>query len=224
MSNPPNQTLYVSNLNESVNKQELRRSLYSLCSQFGRIMDVVALKTRKMRGQAFVVFTDIDSATQAKRTLNAFQFYGRPLRCDYARGKSHAVMKEDGTFGQPEKKEAKPKAPKAPKADKPKAIAAAAEGEMDTSDAPEPVKPVVQENPPNSILFLSNLPDETTDTMIEMLFQQLDGFKEVRQVDGRPDIAFVEYESEDQAANAKDTLHNFKITPQNFMAIAFAKK
>jgi len=223
MSNPPNQTVYVANLNESVNKQELRRSLYSLCSQFGRIMDVVALKTRKMRGQAFIVFADIDSATQAKRTLNAFQFYGRPMRCDYARGKSHAVMKEDGTFGKPEKKkEAKPKAAKA---DKPKAIAAAAaDGEMDTADAPEPVKPVVQENPPNSILFLSNLPDETTDTMIEMLFQQLDGFKEVRQVDGRPDIAFVEYESEDQAANAKDTLQNFKITPQNFMAIAFAKK
>ena len=36
---------------------ELRRSLYSLYSQFGRIMDVVALKTRKMRGQAFVVFS-----------------------------------------------------------------------------------------------------------------------------------------------------------------------
>ena len=35
---------------------ELRRSLYFLFSQYGAVLDVVALKTPKMRGQAFVVF------------------------------------------------------------------------------------------------------------------------------------------------------------------------
>jgi U2 small nuclear ribonucleoprotein B'' len=35
---------------------ELRRTLYGLFSQFGGILDVVALKTPKMRGQAFIVF------------------------------------------------------------------------------------------------------------------------------------------------------------------------
>ena len=40
----------------------------------------------------------------------------------------------------------------------------------------------------------------------------------------RPDIAFVEYESEDQAASAKDTLHGFKLTPELSMTVVFAKK
>jgi hypothetical protein len=58
---------------------ELRRSIYSLFSQHGRIMDVVALKTRKMRGQAFVVFSTIASATAAMHAQNRAKIYGRPM-------------------------------------------------------------------------------------------------------------------------------------------------
>ena len=50
------------------------------------------------------------------------------------------------------------------------------------------------------------------------------GFKEVRLVPGRHDIAFVEFENEAQAAAAKDALQGFKITPTNTMKISFAKK
>ena len=35
---------------------ELKKSLYAIFSQFGPILDIVAMKTLKMRGQAFVVF------------------------------------------------------------------------------------------------------------------------------------------------------------------------
>lgn len=47
---------------------------------------------------------------------------------------------------------------------------------------------------------------------------------QVRQVGGRPDIAFIEYDTEGHAAEAKDTLHGFKLTPSNAMTIAYAKK
>lgn len=50
------------------------------------------------------------------------------------------------------------------------------------------------------------------------------GFKEVRLVPGRHDIAFVEFENEMQAGAAKDALQGFKITPNNAMKITFAKK
>lgn len=76
----------------------------------------------------------------------------------------------------------------------------------------------------NSILYITNLPGETTTSMLEELFGQLDGLKEVRQVGGRPDIAFIEYNNEDQAAAAKDTLQSFKLTPQHPMHIVYAKK
>ena len=50
------------------------------------------------------------------------------------------------------------------------------------------------------------------------------GFKEVRLVPGRHDIAFVEFENEVQAGAARDALQGFKITPTHAMKISFDKK
>lgn len=52
--------------------------------------------------------------------------------------------------------------------------------------------------PANKILFVQNLPEASTSQMLSMLFQQFPGYKEVRLVEGRPGIAFVEYENEMQ--------------------------
>ena len=48
----PIQTLYVNNLNDKLPKEQLKEELYLLFSQFGSILDVVALKTERMKGQA----------------------------------------------------------------------------------------------------------------------------------------------------------------------------
>jgi len=40
---------------------------------------VVALKTAKMSGQAHVVFRDIQTATQAMRALQSFEFFGKEM-------------------------------------------------------------------------------------------------------------------------------------------------
>ena len=58
---------------------ELKKCLYAMFSQFGRIMDVVCLKTFKLRGQAWVVFTDAAAATNALRTMQGFPFFDKPL-------------------------------------------------------------------------------------------------------------------------------------------------
>lgn len=52
--------------------------------------------------------------------------------------------------------------------------------------------PTVDAGESNNILFVGNLPDGATAEMLEVLFKQIKGFKEVRQVTGRPDIAFIE--------------------------------
>lgn len=80
------------------------------------------------------------------------------------------------------------------------------------------------EQPPNQILFLTNLPEETNEMMLSMLFNQFPGFKEVRLVPNRHDIAFVEFSSELQSSAAKEALQGFKITPTHAMKISFAKK
>ena len=76
----PNQTLYITNLPSSkIQKEDLRRSLYMLFSSYGPVLDVVALRTMKMRGQAHVVFRDIQTATQAMRALQGFEFFDREM-------------------------------------------------------------------------------------------------------------------------------------------------
>jgi hypothetical protein len=50
------------------------------------------------------------------------------------------------------------------------------------------------------------------------------GYKEVRLVPGRHDIAFVEYESDEAANSAREAMQGFKITPVAPMRITFAKK
>lgn len=223
METLPNQTVYVSNLDESITKQELRRTLYNLYSQYGAIVDVVALKTTKMRGQAFIVFRDLSAATNALRNTNGFNLFGRPVRISYAKDKSHAIMKEDGTFGKHKGQvrsggntdERAGNQAKVRKVEPPKSKPAPV--------ATIPLEPMITQ-PVNNILFLTNLPAETTDTMLQMLFGQLNGFKEVRLIQNRPDIAFVEYDTEPLATAAMDTLQGFKVTPTNPIQINYAKK
>ena len=95
----PRETIYVNNLNEKVSKDELKKSLYAAFSQFGPILDIVALKTFKMRGQAFVVFRDITAATQAVRQMQGFPFYEKPLAITYARPRGPTRVTADTCQG-----------------------------------------------------------------------------------------------------------------------------
>lgn len=229
----PNHTIYINNLNEKIKKEELKKSLYAIFSQFGQILDIVALKTLKMRGQAFVIFKEIASATNALRSMQGFPFYEKPMKIQYCKTDSDVIAKLKGTFTERPKKikkvpeEAGIESKKAKKkAGKEQARAAA---QQPTRHPLHPVHPgvgatSVPEQPPNQILFLTNLPDETNEMMLSMLFNQFPGFKEVRLVPNRHDIAFVEFENEHQSAEAKVALNGFKITPTHAMKISFAKK
>ncbi|KAK2626526.1 hypothetical protein QTJ16_003701 [Diplocarpon rosae] len=98
----PNQSLYITNLPSSkIQKSDLRISLYMLFSTYGPVLDVVALRTAKMRGQAHVVFRDVQTATQAMRSLQGFEFFGRQIQIQYAKSKSDVIAKLDGTFRMP---------------------------------------------------------------------------------------------------------------------------
>ncbi|XP_074552648.1 U2 small nuclear ribonucleoprotein B'' [Halichoeres trimaculatus] len=214
----PNHTIYINNINDKVKKEEMKRSLYALFSQFGQIVDIVAMKTMTMRGQAFVVFKELAAATNALRQLQGFPFYNKPMRIQYAKTDSEVIAKIKGTYGDKEKKKDKKKKAQEPAASQAKKPAAG-------SAAPV-LSPAVQvpDNPPNYILFLNNLPEETNEMMLSMLFNQFPGFKEVRLVPGKHDISFVEFESETQAGVAKDALQGFRITATCAMKITYAKK
>jgi len=253
----PNHSIYINNLNEKIKKDELKKSLYAIFSQFGQILDIVAMKTLKMRGQAFVIFKEVNSAANALRSMQGFPFYDKPMRIQFSKKDSDIIAKMKGTFVEgerrrkdhdeehPRKKKKKSSAaaqaaanagpppavqpmvpqqpaPRGPPPTVPSAPAPAPP--MAPSGAAPSAAPALPEQPPNQILFITNLPEETNEMMLSMLFNQFPGFKEVRLVPGRHDIAFVEFETDVQAGAAKDALQGFKITPSNAMKITFAKK
>ncbi|KAM6996553.1 U1 small nuclear ribonucleoprotein A isoform 2-T2 [Passerculus sandwichensis] len=232
-----------------------------------------------MRGQAFVIFKEMSSATNALRSMQGFPFYDKPMRIQYAKTDSDIIAKMKGTFVERERdrdrerKRDKRKA-KGGEAPGPKKSGAGAQGATQGAVpgmpplaqpprmlphlggqppyipppgmipapgmapnpgippgmapqpgmAPIPTPQPLSENPPNHILFLTNLPEETNELMLSMLFNQFPGFKEVRLVPGRHDIAFVEFDTEVQAGAAREALQGFKITQSNAMKISFAKK
>ncbi|CAK8544352.1 unnamed protein product [Lathyrus sativus] len=235
---PQNMTIYINNLNEKIKIEELKKSLHAVFSQFGKILEVLAFKTLKHKGQAWVIFEDVTSASNALRQMQGFPFYDKPMRIQYARTKSDIIAKADGTFVPREKrKRHDDKAGKKRKDQNDANLAGmginpAYSGAYGTTPAlsqipyPGGAKSMLPEAPapPNNILFIQNLPNETTPMMLQMLFLQYPGFKEVRMVETKPGIAFVEYGDEMQSTVAMQALQSFKITPQNPMLITYAKK
>eukprot|EP00045_Choanoeca_perplexa_P001716 m.21319 g.21319 ORF g.21319 m.21319 type:complete len:228 (-) comp11124_c0_seq1:165-848(-) len=227
MDIPPCPTIYVKNLNDKIRKDELRRTLYGLFSQFGGVMDVVAVKNDRMRGQAFIIFKDVGCASNALRSMQGFSLYDKKMAIQFAKGKSYATMKEEGSLSKYLAQKRKGKLP-----DKSKMLATTSKSKSTGEPAAKVAKTNGSAAPaldagsdePNTIVYCSNLPDEATQDMLKMLFGQVPGLKEVRQIDGRPDIAFVEFETDAQAGMAISALHGFQLDESHQMAVTFAKK
>ncbi|KII94815.1 hypothetical protein PLICRDRAFT_33632 [Plicaturopsis crispa FD-325 SS-3] len=200
-SNQPNTTLYINNLNDKINKDELRSQLFALFTTYGKIIDVVATKTSKMRGQAFLVFTDLAGATSALRACEGMVFYDKPLHIDYAKSKSYATARrEDPDFVPPNSANARqlpngkitisgtPASDKRPRDDdganderqskREKADDDDGE-EMEIDDEEEAAtsKANAPSTTPSARLLCTNLPQEVTDKELSILFQQYKGFQ-----------------------------------------------
>ncbi|VDP11199.1 unnamed protein product [Onchocerca flexuosa] len=224
----PNHTIYINNLNEKTKKEgwfctlisssELKKALYAIFSQFGQIIDIMAFKTLKMRGQAHVIFKEISSATNALRAMQGFPFYDKPMRIQFAREDSDVIAKAKGTYIDRPKKHLLAKQSAGEKRKKSGHVKESKKMRMDKAPTGKTEVPE-KTNPPNKILFCTNLPEETTEQMLSLLFNPYPGLKDIRRIPNRPDIAFVEFETEAEATSARAGLNNFKITPSQSIKI-----
>lgn len=58
---------------------ELQAQLFYLFSTYGKVIDVIAQKGTKRRGQAFIVFRDLAGSTSAMRSLDGELFYDKKM-------------------------------------------------------------------------------------------------------------------------------------------------
>ncbi|KAG6337353.1 hypothetical protein ID866_1726 [Astraeus odoratus] len=254
----PNTTLYLNNLNDKVNKNELRLQIYALFTTYGKVIDIIASKGPKMKGQAFVVFTDLASATTAMRACEGMIFYDKPMRINYAKSKSYATSRredpnfvprtsvharpeiaqigkvtvssadkrqrtEDSTDGQPQAKR-----------EKSEEDSDGEEMEIDEDEEKEHQNRTEATLPaptqqPSARLLCTNLPQEVTDDVLSVLFQQYRGFQSTlvtqaptpNMAGARVKMAQVHFESPELASVAKEALDGFTLKKGWQMSVAY---
>lgn len=100
LQNGPVTTVYAHNLEERIKIPELVEALTEIFSEYGTIVDVVAKRNLKAKGQAFIVFDNADSAAKAIEEVQGFELFGKEMRLDFARTRSDATVKaQEGETG-----------------------------------------------------------------------------------------------------------------------------
>ncbi|KAI9092909.1 hypothetical protein DFS34DRAFT_643561 [Phlyctochytrium arcticum] len=211
----PCQTLYIRNLPETRAIQSLETALKALFSQYGEVLHIRLRRNISMRGQAFVTFTNEESATKALKEIQGFPLSGRPMVYSTKKELHYRIVNlRAHTFH----------LHKAAEVEGEEALAEHKRRRIEKKGYYYGGAMPEDQIPPNNILFVQHLPTDTTEAVLAALFKQFQGFKEVRLVPGKSDIAFVEYDTEIQAGTAKQALNKFKITPEKEIKITYAKK
>lgn len=154
---PPNETLYLSNLNDKINKNDMKRQLFHLFSLHGNVIGLVVKKTLKERGQAFVVYKDIPQATLGMRACQGMMIFGKTVKISYAKTKSNIIRIQQGTI----------------------LNTSVEKRALDLEDLPSKRVKLDQEES-NQLLFVTNLPTNINKQALETLFSQYEGFMEIR--------------------------------------------
>jgi len=230
-SYPPNATLYLSNIDWSIKKPQLKRSLVALFSRHGKVLEVICLrgdsvgkgqKPKCLRGQAWVIFESLAAATAALEAERGFVFFGRPLMVNYAKEVSDRVAKRDGTYNAKAKeRRAKRKLDEAGEG----GVAKSAKlegGSVAPAPATKETGRTHVSNEPSTLLLAKNLPSECNDMMLAMLFRQYAGYKKVSMAAGN--TATIEFDTDSQATAALKCLNGFKLSASANLDLSFVQQ
>ena len=84
-------------MDESLKPEQLKESLNEIFSEYGEIIDIVAKKNLQAKGQAFVVFKEVESAARAIGEIQGFDLADKPMILDFAKTQSDATVQLQGS-------------------------------------------------------------------------------------------------------------------------------
>ncbi|CAX43086.1 U2 small nuclear ribonucleoprotein, putative [Candida dubliniensis CD36] len=201
----PRQTIYINNLNEKVSINKLKKELQLTFDTCGKILQISALKTLKLKGQAFITFEDIPSATKALE-FNKKDLLAKPMNVTYAKSDADVISTDESIAQRKELRSKKRKLDK-----------------MGTKNDKQikKLRDEWKELPPNHILLIQNL--EHFDDL-KIFFEKFAGFDNVRLVKVKS-LAFIEFENEELAKSCLDqTTEEALIQFGHDVILSFAKK
>lgn len=91
-------TIYIQNLNEKVNLKDLKRTLNGWFGSFGQVVNVIVKARFALRGQAWIQFGSAEEARKAIEEMQGKRLFGKSMVIKFAKFKSDAVAKADGTY------------------------------------------------------------------------------------------------------------------------------
>lgn len=230
----------MANIDWKIKKPVLKRSLHTLFNRHGKILDIIAVRKDGLRGQAFILFEDVQAATSALKGEQGFTFFGKDLQIQYAKEKSDRIAKQDGSFT-PKDRKKRPVPDDEDVQNDEKKIKVISNGNDEDSlavhlqdpaslvDAPAAVAVAVEVQAedevavaaPSSILFADSLPQGCNEMMLACLFRSYAGYKEVRIP--REGLAFIEFDDEPHATVALQALNGFKLSAEETLKLKYGK-
>jgi U2 small nuclear ribonucleoprotein B'' len=168
--------------------------------------------------------------------MQGFPFFDKPMRIAFARDRSDAAVKADGSVAPAQREKRKREGGSAGGggggAPPSKRAATDASGAgASTHGAPlsvpsstyVPPPPAAAVALPSPTLLVTGVPAEVSSDMLSTLFGAFAGLRGVRHLAERR-LAFVDYDSEATATPALLALNNFQITATAQLAVAYAPK
>eukprot|EP01039_Chlorochromonas_danica_P006153 gene6153-6780_t len=219
METTPSNTLYINNINEKIKKNALKKMLYMVFSQYGRVIQIIACKGLKMRGQAWVIYDNVNAAANALKGKQGFNFYDKPLRIQFAKSKSHIIARKEGI-----EIVRAPKRSREERDSGDQGVGVGGGGSLDHHYAP-PAKEarLVVNHTPHRILFAQHLPAEVTSDTLQAIFAAVPGFQEVRLPPGNRGLAFIEFENEIQSSMALRQFNGLQLSPTTTLHLTFSQ-
>ena len=167
------------------------------------------------RGQAFILFTDLQGASNALRFLQDYPFFGKPIHIQYAKTKSKAFHIDAFL------KKTKRHIESDPETEIEAEVGVEA-GFLDKKAKLDELTP--SSAIPNSILFIDELPADITEGVMSLIFQPCSGLKEIRLIPGQVKKAFVDFHSIEEATAALSILNGYRLSSSHTLHIEYARQ
>ena len=243
----PCPTIHVSNLNERIHPRHMISELEKIMSVYGQILSIQCKRKLSLKGQAFVEFASVESAQRAIANLQTRTLYQKSMVLRFAKRRSNLTVKRQSGSRGLKQEQALRMQEKLERARNPRLTRRQRFAQAVASGAAPVVvpgvggvgvlpnmMPVSSVNPqaqtmstielPNKTVFVQNLPAEATDDELITLFKRYIGFVELRRIPTRPEIAFVEYETDAQAGVVRVGLDRHELRPNRPMRVTFARR
>ncbi|ODV66448.1 hypothetical protein HYPBUDRAFT_140801 [Hyphopichia burtonii NRRL Y-1933] len=216
-------TIYINNLNDKVKIDRLKETLYKKFRKYGNIIQLSAHKNLKMKGQCFITYDNAKSAEEAIKGLAGEKLYKKELQITHSKeplDEYYIKVLEDGDKVEQRKELKRQRNKEEEKENK---------GKEKRTDQ-QPNKRAGNANywqslPPNHTLLIQNLKEGVLKEDLEDLFEEYDGFNNLRFVKVR-NLAFIDFDNEILSKTCLESisLEELKQKFGNELILSFAKK